>query len=77
MFAFLKSISEATRANGADIGIGIDGDGDRIGVVDDKGREVFSDKLGLLIARWICPKHPIVASLLMLRARGCFMTIPF
>ena len=56
--AFLHNISEVTRAKQADLGIGIDGDGDRIGVVDDRGEEVFSDKLGLLVARWICPRHP-------------------
>mgnify|MGYP000349544249 CR=1 FL=1 len=36
----------------------IDGDGDRIGIVDDQGREIFSDILGLLLARWICPQNP-------------------
>jgi phosphomannomutase/phosphoglucomutase len=56
--SFLHSISEATRANKADLGIGIDGDGDRIGIVDDQGQEIFSDILGLLLARWLCPKHP-------------------
>lgn len=55
---FLHGISETVRKSGADVGIGIDGDGDRLGVVDDKGREIYSDKLGLLIARWICPKAP-------------------
>jgi phosphomannomutase/phosphoglucomutase len=54
---FLKVISSTTVENKADIGIGIDGDGDRIGVVDNLGREVFSDKLGLLLARWICPNY--------------------
>ena len=74
--AFLKSISEATRANGADIGIGIDGDGDRIGVVDDKGREVFSDKLGLLMARWICPRFPNRSIVIDVKSTGLFYDDP-
>ena len=56
--SFLRSISDVTQREKADLGIGVDGDGDRIGVVDDKGRVVFSDKLGLLVARWICKDHP-------------------
>jgi phosphomannomutase/phosphoglucomutase len=73
---FLKSISESTRANGADIGIGIDGDGDRIGVVDDKGREVFSDKLGLLVARWICPQFPNRSIVIDVKSTGLFYDDP-
>ncbi len=56
--AFLHDISQAVTAEAADIGIGIDGDGDRIGVIDDQGREIFADKLGLLVARWIAASHP-------------------
>jgi phosphomannomutase/phosphoglucomutase len=55
---FLHGMSRATVENHADVGFGLDGDGDRLGVVDDQGREVFSDKMGLLVARWICPKTP-------------------
>jgi phosphomannomutase/phosphoglucomutase len=39
------------RANGAEIALGFDGDGDRCGVVDDQGQEIFADKVGVLIAR--------------------------
>jgi len=74
--AFLKSISEATLASGANVGIGIDGDGDRIGVVDDKGREVFSDKLGLLIARWICPQFPNRSVVIDVKSTGLFYDDP-
>jgi phosphomannomutase/phosphoglucomutase len=56
--AFLHSIAKTTVESSADLGIGIDGDGDRIGVVDDKGREVFSDKMGLLVAQHLCQEHP-------------------
>ena len=74
--AFLKSISQATRDHEADIGIGIDGDGDRIGVVDDKGREVYSDKLGLLVARWICPENPNRCIVIDVKSTGLFYGDP-
>jgi len=47
----LHAISKAVKDNNADVGFGFDGDGDRCGVIDDKGNEIFSDKIGLLIAR--------------------------
>jgi phosphomannomutase/phosphoglucomutase len=52
---FLKSIGRAVREAGADLGVGVDGDGDRLGIVNDKGEEVFSDKVGLLLARHLIP----------------------
>jgi len=53
----LRAISKAVKENKADIGFGFDGDGDRVGVIDDKGNEIFSDKIGLLIARNLSTKH--------------------
>ncbi|MBA1338453.1 MAG: phosphomannomutase / phosphoglucomutase [Pelagibacterales bacterium] len=53
----LHSISRAVKENGADIGFGFDGDGDRVGVIDNNGNEIFSDKIGLLIARNLSTKH--------------------
>ena len=53
----LHAISKAVKDNNADIGFGFDGDGDRCGVIDEKGNEIFSDKIGLLIARNLAPKH--------------------
>ena len=47
----LHAISKAVKDNNADIGFGFDGDGDRVGVIDNEGNEIFSDKIGLLIAR--------------------------
>ena len=47
----LHEISKAVKDNNADIGFGFDGDGDRVGVIDNTGNEIFSDKIGLLIAR--------------------------
>ena len=53
----LHAIAKAVKDNKADIGFGFDGDGDRVGVIDDKGNEIFSDKIGLLIARNLSNKH--------------------
>ena len=53
----LHEISKAVKENNADIGFGFDGDGDRVGVIDDKGNEIFSDKIGLLIARNLSSSH--------------------
>ena len=53
----LHAIADAVKNNNADIGFGFDGDGDRVGVIDDKGNEIFSDKIGLLIARDLSSKH--------------------
>ena len=53
----LKAISESVKKNNADIGFGFDGDGDRVGVIDDNGKEIYSDKVGLLIARNLAPSY--------------------
>ena len=53
----LHAISKCVTDNNADIGFGFDGDGDRVGVIDNKGNEIFSDKIGLLIARNLSENH--------------------
>ena len=53
----LHAISKSVIENNADIGFGFDGDGDRVGVIDEKGNEIFSDKIGLLIARNLSEKY--------------------
>jgi len=70
--SFLKKISETTLKHNADLGIGIDGDGDRIGVVDDRGHEIYSDKLGLLLSRWICKSHPGGTIIIDVKSTGLY-----
>ena len=53
----LHEISKVVKDNNADIGFGFDGDGDRCGVIDNKGNEIYSDKIGLLIARNLSNTH--------------------
>ena len=53
----LNEIAKVVKENNADIGFGFDGDGDRVGVIDNMGKEIFSDKIGLLIARNLSSKY--------------------
>jgi len=53
----LHAISKTVKDSNADIGFGFDGDGDRVGVIDNNGNEIFSDKIGLLIARNLSDKY--------------------
>jgi phosphomannomutase/phosphoglucomutase len=53
----LRAVSKCVQENNADIGFAFDGDGDRVGVIDNEGNEIFSDKIGLLIARNLSEKH--------------------
>ena len=53
----LHNIAKVVKDNKADIGFGFDGDGDRVGVIDNNGNEIFSDKIGLLIARNLSRDH--------------------
>ena len=47
----LHAMRDAVLANKADVGLGFDGDGDRCGVVDNDGEEIFADKVGVMLAR--------------------------
>ncbi len=54
----LQDLIIAVRENAADIGIAFDGDGDRIGVVDETGRIIWGDELMILFSREILAKAP-------------------
>ncbi|MBT9156627.1 MAG: Phosphomannomutase/phosphoglucomutase [Firmicutes bacterium] len=54
----LKDLRAKVLEGNADLGIGFDGDGDRIGVVDDAGNIIWGDKLMALFWREILPKYP-------------------
>ena len=47
----LHAMGEEVKRAGAELALGFDGDGDRCGVVDDHGHEIFADKVGVLLAR--------------------------
>ncbi len=54
----LTKLIATVKRTGADCGIGFDGDGDRIGVVNEKGEVIFGDKLLILFARHILKAEP-------------------
>ncbi|HEX2571202.1 MAG TPA: phosphomannomutase/phosphoglucomutase [Polyangia bacterium] len=54
----MAALREAVARRGAEVGIAFDGDADRIGVVDARGRIVWGDQLMLLFARAILAEHP-------------------
>jgi len=54
----LADLRELVLREKLDLGIGFDGDGDRIGVVDDKGNVIYGDMLMILYWREIMPKYP-------------------
>tara|TARA_Y100000996_G_scaffold278062_1_gene219206 strand:+ start:40 stop:1494 length:1455 start_codon:yes stop_codon:yes gene_type:complete len=70
----LHAISKAVKDNKADIGFGFDGDGDRCGVIDNKGNEIFSDKIGLLIARNLSSKFKDSKFIVDVKSTGLFNT---
>ncbi len=59
----LEQLRERVKETGAAMGIAFDGDGDRIGVIDDRGEIIWGDKLTLLFARHVLATHPGAAVL--------------
>ena len=70
----LHAIAKAVKDNNADIGFGFDGDGDRVGVIDNTGDEIFSDKIGLLIARNLSKTHKGSKFIVDVKSTGCIAT---
>ena len=70
----LHAISKAVKDNNADIGFGFDGDGDRCGVIDNDGNEIFSDKIGLLIARNLSNIYDNSKFIVDVKSTGLFST---
>ncbi|MDQ6964991.1 MAG: phosphomannomutase/phosphoglucomutase [Mariprofundales bacterium] len=56
--ANLFDLQDRVRATGADLGIAYDGDGDRIGVVDESGEIIWGDMLLLLLSRKLLADNP-------------------
>jgi len=54
----LQDLIAAVIENKADVGIAFDGDGDRIGVVDETGRVIWGDELMILFSRAVLAKNP-------------------
>ena len=69
----LNEIAKEVKKNNADIGFGFDGDGDRVGVIDNKGNEIFSDKIGLLIARNLSTSHKDSKFVVDVKSTGLYL----
>ncbi len=68
----LQAIAKTVKENNADVGFGFDGDGDRVGVVDNEGKEIFSDKIGLLIARNLSTRYKNSKFIVDVKSTGLF-----
>ncbi|MEJ2723301.1 MAG: phosphomannomutase/phosphoglucomutase [Deltaproteobacteria bacterium] len=56
--ANMKTLADTVVAQGLELGIGFDGDADRIGVVDERGQIIYGDMLIVVFAREILKEHP-------------------
>ncbi len=72
----LHAMADKVRETGADIGLGFDGDGDRCGVVDERGEEIFADKIGVMLARDLSKLHPNATFVVDVKSTGLFSTDP-
>ena len=72
----LHAMRDAVLANKADVALGFDGDGDRCGVVDNEGEEIFADKVGVMLARDISAQHQGAIFVADVKSTGLFATDP-
>ena len=72
----LHDMSASVRASGADFALGFDGDGDRCGVVDDEGAEIFADKVGVIMARDFAKLYPGSTFVADVKSTGLFASDP-
>jgi phosphomannomutase/phosphoglucomutase len=70
----LHAMAKVVRETGADLALGFDGDGDRCGVVDDEGEEIFADKIGLMLARDLSGLHKDATFVVDVKSTGLFAT---
>jgi len=72
----LHAIRDAVLQHKADLGLGFDGDGDRCGVVDDTGEEIFADKVGVMLARDMSAIAKDARFVVDVKSTGLFDTDP-
>src|SRR6185437_11490094 len=70
----LHAMTAAVKSYGADLALCFDGDGDRCGVVDDEGEEIFADKIGLMLARDLSGLHKDATFVVDVKSTGLFAT---
>jgi len=72
----LHAMAAKVREVGADVGLGFDGDGDRCGVVDNNGDEIFADKIGVMLARDLSKLYPNATFVVDVKSTGLFAADP-
>src|SRR3954465_7733523 len=72
----LHAIRDAVLQHKADVGLGFDGDGDRCGVVDNTGEEIFADKVGVMLARDMSAITENAQFVVDVKSTGLFATDP-
>ncbi|WP_299077027.1 phosphomannomutase/phosphoglucomutase [uncultured Ruegeria sp.] len=72
----LHDMADSVKSSGADFALGFDGDGDRCGVVDDEGEEIFADKVGVIMARDLAKLHPGSTFVADVKSTGLFASDP-
>lgn len=72
--AMLMQMAKKVRETGADLALGFDGDGDRCGVVDNTGEEIFADKIGLMLARDLSALHANATFVVDVKSTGLYKT---
>ena len=72
----LHSMRDKVLETGADLALGFDGDGDRCGVVDDEGEEIFADKVGVMLTRSWVKDHPGATVVADVKSTGLFASDP-
>ena len=72
----LHAMAAKVVETGADIGMAFDGDGDRCGVVDNTGDEIFADKVGLMLARDLSSEYDNATFVVDVKSTGLFAIDP-
>ena len=72
----LHDMADTVKATDADFALGFDGDGDRCGVVDDEGEEIFADKVGVIMARDLARIYPGATFVADVKSTGLFASDP-
>lgn len=69
----LRDLIKVVITEKADLGLAYDGDGDRIGVVDEKGKIVWGDMLMILFWREILPKYPNIDAIVEVKCSNALV----
>lgn len=72
----LHAVRDAVLEHKADVGLAFDGDGDRCGVVDNEGTEIFADKVGLMLARDLSASHADAVFVVDVKSTGLYAIDP-